>query len=186
MAVHNILIIGANFGGIGAAHYLLRHTIPILESKDQSTTYKVTLISPSTHFFWKIGAPRTLASPDLLPISKAFALIEDGFKDYPSDRFELVLGSATSLNESLKNVTIDPLAPSSTTSVSYSTLIIATGTKSTSALWTLHGSHTKSIEAFEALHKSLPEASSILIAGGGPAGTETAGRLSISPLHIQH
>lgn len=178
MAVHNIVIVGANFGGIGAAHYLLKHTIPTLESNDKSTTYKVTLISPSTHFFWKIGAPRTLASPDLIPISKAFTPIQDGFKDYPTDHFELVLGSATSLDEGRKSVTIKPLAPSSTTSVSYSTLIIATGTTSTSPLWTLHGSHEESIAALKTLHKSLPEASTILIAGGGPAGTETAGRVS--------
>ncbi|MCJ1463916.1 hypothetical protein MMC07_002525 [Pseudocyphellaria aurata] len=177
MAVHNILIIGANFGGIGAAHYLLRHTIPTLEARDQSTTYKVTLISPSSQFFWKIGAPRTLASPDLLPISKAFASIEDGFKDYPSDHFELVLGSATHLDESRKIVTIEPLTSTASVSYPYSTLIIATGTTSTSPLWTLHGSHEKSIEAFQELHKSLPDASSILIAGGGPAGTETAGEI---------
>lgn len=177
MAVHNFLIIGANFGGIGAAHYLLKHTIPKLESVHKSTTYTVTLVSPSSHFFWKIGAPRTLASPDLIPISQAFVPIQDGFKDYPSDQFELVLGSATSLDEGRKTVTIKPLAPSSTTSVSYSTLIIATGTTSASPLWTLHGSHEESVAAFKTLHKSLPEASTILIAGGGPAGTETAGEI---------
>lgn len=186
MAVHNILIIGANFAGIGAAHYLLRHTIPTLESSDKSTTYKVTLVSPSTHFFWKIGAPRTLASADLIPLSKAFTPIQDGFKDYPSDHFELVLGSATSLDENRKSVTIEPLAPSSITSVSYSTLIIATGTTSTSPLWTLHGSHEASIDAFKMVQKSLPEASTILIAGGGPAGTETAGRFSSARSRSQH
>lgn len=143
----------------------------------KSTTYTVTLVSPSSHFFWKIGAPRTLASPDLIPISQAFVPIQDGFKDYPSDQFELVLGSATSLDEGRKTVTIKPLAPSSTTSVSYSTLIIATGTTSASPLWTLHGSHEESVAAFKTLHKSLPEASTILIAGGGPAGTETAGEI---------
>lgn len=185
MAVHNILILGANFGGIGAAHYLLKHTIPTLESKDKSTKYKVILVSPSTHFFWKIGAPRTLVSPDLIPISKAFAPIHDAFKDYPPDRFELVLGSATGLDEGRKNVTINPVAPSSATLLSYSTLIIATGTTSTSPLWTLHGSHEESIAAFKKLHQSLPEASTIFVVGGGPAGTETAGRFSTacSPYH---
>lgn len=186
MAVHNFLIIGANFGGIGAAHYLLKHTIPKLESVHKSTTYTVTLVSPSSHFFWKIGAPRTLASPDLIPISQAFVPIQDGFKDYPSDQFELVLGSATSLDEGRKTVTIKPLAPSSTTSVSYSTLIIATGTTSASPLWTLHGSHEESVAAFKTLHKSLPEASTILIAGGGPAGTETAGTFSTARSPSKH
>lgn len=186
MAVHNILILGANFGGIGAAHYLLKHTIPTLESNDKSTKYKVILVSPSTHFFWKIGAPRTLVSPDLIPISKAFAPIQDAFKDYPSDRFELVLGSATGLDEGRKNVTIKPLAPSSATLLSYSTLIIATGTTSTSPLWTLHGSHENSIAAFKTLHQSLPDALTIFIAGGGPAGAETAGRFSTARSPYQY
>lgn len=176
MAVHNIVIVGANFAGIGTAHYLLRHTIPSLESKNKSTTYKVTLISSTTHFFWKIGAPRTLASPDLIPISQAFQPIEDGFTEYPSDRFALVLGSATKIDEGQKSVIIKPLASSVTTSIPYSILIIATGTTSTSPLWTLHGSHEDTINAFKKFHKDLPQASTILIAGGGPAGTETAGK----------
>lgn len=186
MAVHNILVIGGNFGGIGAAHYLLKHTIPTLESNEKSTKYKVILVTPSTHFFWKIGAPRTLVSADLVPISKVFAPIHDAFKDYPSDRFELVLGSATGLDEGRKHVTIKSLAPSSATLLSYSTLIIATGTTSASPLWTLHGSHEESIAAFKTLHQSLPEASTIFIVGGGPVGTETAGRFSIAHSHGQY
>lgn len=177
MAVHNIVIVGASFSGLSASHYLLRHTIPALESSNKkSTTYKVILISPSSHFFWKIGAPRILASPDLIPFSKAFVPVEDGFKEYSSDRFSLVLGSATGLDESQKTLSIKPLAPHSTTSVSYDSLIIATGRSSASALWTLQGSHEETQKEMQALHKALPNASSILIGGGGPSGTETAGK----------
>lgn len=175
MAVHDIVIVGANIAGIGTAHYLLRHTVPALESRNKSTTYRVILISPSTHFFWKIAAPRTLINDKLIPVDKTFVPIADGFKDYSAEKFTLVLGTATALNENRKTITIDPLSPSTTTSVSYSTVIIATGTTSESPLWTLHGSHEESIAAFKQMHKSLPEASTILIAGGGPAGTETAG-----------
>lgn len=175
MAVHDIVIVGANIAGIGTAHYLLRHTVPALEGQNKSTTYRVILISPSTHFFWKIGAPRTLINDKLIPLDKAFVPIADGFKEYSAEKFTLVLGTATALDENRKTITIKPLAPSATTSVSYSTIIIATGTTSTSPLWTLHGSHEESIAAFKQLHKSLPDASKILIAGGGPAGTETAG-----------
>lgn len=176
MAVHDIVIVGANIAGIGTAHYLLRHTVPALESRNKSTTYRVILISPSTHFFWKISAPRTLINDKLVPVDKTFVPIADGFKDYSAEKFTLVLGTATALNENRKTITIDPLSPSTTTSVSYSTVIIATGTTSDSPLWTLHGSHEESIAAFKQMHKSLPEASTILIAGGGPAGTETAGK----------
>lgn len=182
MAVHDIVIVGANFAGIGTAHYLLRHTVPALETRNKSTTYRVILISPSTHFFWKIGAPRTLINDKLIPLEKAFIPIADAFKEYSAEKFTLVLGTATSLDENRKTITISPVSPSITTSVSYSTIIIATGTTSASPLWTLHGSHEESIAAFKQMHKSLPEASTILVAGGGPAGTETAGE-SPSP-HI--
>lgn len=175
MTVHDIVVVGANIAGIGTAHYLLKHTIPALEAQNHSTTYKLTLISPSTHFFWKIAAPRVLASPDLIPISKTFVPIADGFKTYSPEKFALVLGTATALDEDRKTLTIAPLPPSTTTSVSYSTIIIATGTTSTSALWTLHGSHEESVTAFQKMHKALPAAATILIAGGGPAGVETAG-----------
>ena len=175
MAVHDIVIVGANIAGIGTAHYLLRHTVPALEARNKSTTYRVILISPSTHFFWKIGAPRTLINDKLIPLDKVFVPIADGFKEYSAEKFTLVLGTATALDENRKTIAIKPLSPSTTTSVSYSTVIIATGTTSASPLWTLHGSHEESIAAFKQLHKSLPDASTILIAGGGPAGTETAG-----------
>lgn len=175
MTVHDIVILGSSFAGISTAHYLLKHTIPALEAKDKSTTYKLTLLSTSTHFFWKISAPRILVSPDLIPLSKTFIPIADGFKDYPADRFTLLLGSATGVDEERKTVTIHPLAPSTTTSVTYSTLIVATGTTSVSPLWSLHGTHEASIDAIKTLHKTLPSAATILIAGGGPAGTETAG-----------
>lgn len=176
MAVHNIVVVGANFAGTGVAHYLLRHTIPALEAQNNhSTTYKVTLISPSTHFFWKIAAPRALAKPDLIPISKTFLPLDDAFKQYSPEKFALVLGSATALDEQRRAVTVEPLAPASTTSVSYDSLVIATGTTSASALWTLHGSHEASVKEMEELHQLLPKASTILVAGGGPAGVETAG-----------
>ena len=176
MGSHNIIIVGANFGGIGVAHYLLRHTIPLLESQNhKSTTYKVTLISPSTHFFFKIAAPRIVVDSTLNTESKGFQPIANGFKEYPSDRFALLVGSAVGLDEAQKIVTVEPPKPSAVTSVAYDTLVIATGTTSTSALWTLHGSHEKTVNAFKDLHQSLPSANSILIAGGGPAGTETAG-----------
>lgn len=182
MAVHNIVVVGANIAGIGVAHYLLRHTIPALEAQqNQTTTYKVTLISPSTHFFWKISAPRALVKPDLIPLSKTFLPLDDAFKQYSPGKFTLVLGSATALNEQQRAVTVEPLAPASTTSVSYDSLVIATGTTSTSALWTLHGSHEITLKEMEEFHQLIPKASTILIAGGGPVGVETAGESTEPP-----
>ena len=176
MGEHSIVVVGANFAGLGTAHYLLKHTIPTLAKANSATSYKLTLISPSTHFYYKIAAPRILASPDLIPLSKALLPIQDGFREYSSDQFELVIGKATAVDERVKSLTVEgTYEPINTTSVKYDTLILATGASSTSAIWNLQGSHEITLAALKELHDALPNASSILIAGGGPAGVETAG-----------
>jgi NADH dehydrogenase FAD-containing subunit len=63
-------------------------------------------------------------------------------------------------------------------SVHYDSLIIATGTKSNSALWTLHNSFSDTSSAFEELNASIAAAKEILIAGGGPVGVETTGEIA--------
>ncbi|KAI4217953.1 MAG: hypothetical protein LQ349_008939, partial [Xanthoria aureola] len=132
MAVHNIVVIGASYAGLGTAHYLLRHTIPALEkaSGSDSTVYKLTLISATTHFYHKVGAPRFLVSPDLIPLSKAFLPIANGFQSYPASTFNLIIGEAHSLNPTTQTIAIkktydSPSSPPST--VAYNTLILATG-----------------------------------------------------------
>ncbi|MCJ1303709.1 hypothetical protein MMC08_006519 [Hypocenomyce scalaris] len=171
---HNIVIVGGSFSGISIAHYLLRHTIPKLEAI-QKTSYKVTLVTLSSHFFWNIAAPRAVANPDFA-LDKLFLPIADGFNDYPADHYAFVQGTATSISSEKQTITV-ALESSSEITLSYSTLIIASGAKSTSPLWSLHGAHTTTASIFEKYRHALPEAKSILIAGGGPAGVETAGEI---------
>lgn len=173
---HNITILGGNFGGLSVAHYLLLHTIPALEAINGPKTYKVTVVSPSSHFFFKVGAPRIL-NPGLAPIDKAFIPIQDGFKQYSEDHFRLVQGEAIELKEDERIVTVKLTDSDDTITVPYDSLVVATGTTSASELWTLQGPHTKSRVAFQDLLSKLPKAQSITIVGGGPAGVETAGEL---------
>ena len=172
---HEIVILGGNFAGLGVAHYLLKHTLPALSQLNPSITYRVTLISPSTHSFFKVSAPRNLVSTDLIPFSKVFHSIPDGFKEYSPDQFKFIQGTATNLDAEQKIVTISTQSTTKTTS--YSTLVIATGTSANTALWTLNGPHDLTMKAMEDMHRSLPLAKTIFIAGGGPAGTETAGEI---------
>ncbi|KAI4092851.1 MAG: hypothetical protein LQ344_003216 [Seirophora lacunosa] len=181
MAVHDIVVVGANFAGLGTAHYLLKHTIPALEKANgKSTVYKLTLISPSTHFYFKIGSPRILAKPDLIPFSKAFLPLKDAFKEYPADRFSLVIGEAIELDEENKSITVQDTYTTTARNLTvyYSSLVIATGATANSPLWNLKGSHESTLAALKEMHTSLPKAKTILIAGGGPAGVETAGELA--------
>ncbi|KAI4232263.1 MAG: hypothetical protein L6R40_007455 [Gallowayella cf. fulva] len=180
MAVHDIVIIGASYAGLGTAHYLLKHTIPALEKDStDSTRYRLTLISATTHFYHKVGAPRFLASPDLIPLSKAFLPIADGFKDYDPDHFELVIGEAQTLDETKKTIVVkDTYESGPSRTFSYSTLVLATGSSSESPLWSIPGSHEKTIAALKETQSALPNAKTVLIAGGGPAGVETAGEIA--------
>ncbi|KAL8931883.1 MAG: hypothetical protein Q9216_007038 [Gyalolechia sp. 2 TL-2023] len=178
--MHQIVVIGASYAGLGTAHYLLKHTIPALENANNgSTKYKLVLISATTHFYHKVGAPRFLASADLIPLSKAFLPIADGFKQYDPDHFELIIGEAQSLHDTEKTVIVsDTYGSSEARTVAYSTLVLATGSSSDSPLWSIPGSHEKTIAALENMQSTLPKAKTIIIAGGGPAGTETAGELA--------
>jgi hypothetical protein len=89
--VHNIVVLDGSLGGSSVAHYLLRHVVPHLNSASSYHTYKVTLVSPSTHFFFKVGAPRALTTADIPP-EKSFYSIPDVFKDYEPSHFHLPTG----------------------------------------------------------------------------------------------
>ena len=185
MAPHNIVVVGGSFSGLGVSHVLLRHTIPTLESNNAGKTYKVTLISTTDQFFYKIGAPRTVASPDLIPVSKLLVPIAEGFKDYAADHFEHVIGTATGVNEGKKIVSVKR-GDGSTGEVKYDSIVCATGSTYKSPLWTLQNDVEESIAEFKRFHEKIPKAKSILVAGGGPAGVETAGTppLSLLPIMI--
>ena len=182
MAPHNIVVVGGSFSGLGVSHVLLRHTIPTLESAGK--TYKVTLISTTDQFFYKIGSPRTVASPALIPVSKLLVPIAGGFKDYPADHFEHVIGTATGVDEGKKTVSVKR-TDGSTRYVGYNSIVCATGSTYNSPLWTLQKDVEESIAEFKRFHEKIPKAESILVAGGGPAGVETAGT-SLNSYPIQY
>ncbi|MCJ1245544.1 hypothetical protein MMC30_002748 [Trapelia coarctata] len=179
-APHEIVVLGGNFGGVGAAHYLLRHTIPSLQRVYQSRTYHVTLVTPNTHLFFKIGSPRALINSTLIPEAKILRPLTDGFTTYTSSQFSLVQATATSLNPSQRTVTVTPTTNEATAphDLHYDSLLISTGTTSTSPLWTLHTDQSLTTAALKSMHALLPTVKTVLIAGGGPVGVETAGEIA--------
>ncbi|KAH8790783.1 hypothetical protein BGZ57DRAFT_27138 [Hyaloscypha finlandica] len=173
--MHNIVILGGNYAGANTAHYLLRHVLPLLNSNGDKPAYKVTLVSPSDHTFFKVGAPRAMVSTNKTERQAPFASLTEAFSSYPTSTFTFVLGSAIALDEKTKIITVKTEKEER---VHYDSLIIATGTTSNSPLWTLHNSFEQTTTAFEDLNKSLETAKTILIAGGGPAGVETTGEIA--------
>ena len=171
MAAHQIVIVGASFGGIPTAHGLLKDILPPLEASGKQQ-YKVTMISPSAEFFWKIGAPRAIVNPKALPTEKVLVPIMDGFKSYSKERFEFVQAYVNSIDVAAHNV-----QTSLSTAVHYDSLVIASGTSFESPLWHLSNGSEPLAAALKDMHKRLPGAASVLVVGGGAAGVETAGEL---------
>jgi apoptosis-inducing factor 2 len=169
--LHQVVIIGASYGGIPAAHGLLKQIFPAL-SASQKKKYKIVLISPNDHFYWKIGAPRMIVKPEALPLEKLLLPIAEGFKQYSKDQYEFIQAHATSIDADAKTVLI-----STNQKVHYDSLVIASGTTFATPAW----STSNGLDALRAdlaeLHQKIPAATSILVAGGGAVGTETAGEL---------
>ncbi|KAI9733488.1 MAG: hypothetical protein M1818_007236 [Claussenomyces sp. TS43310] len=173
--VQNILIVGASFAGLSEAHYLLRHILPAV-SQETSISYKVTLLSTSSHFYFKIASPRVVVSPSLISPDDVFLPIAEGFKDYDKSSFEFVLGTATRLDAAARTLLVTGL-DGKEFGIAYGSLVIATGTTSNSPVWSLVGTPDITRKLLETTHAAIVKAQSVLIAGGGAVGVETAGEL---------
>ncbi|KAK5135343.1 hypothetical protein LTR04_004618, partial [Oleoguttula sp. CCFEE 6159] len=167
------------YAGLGVAHKLLKTVIPSLDPK---TRYKVTLISGSTHFFWTVGAPRAMLSPYPHDLSDSFISIADGFTQYAEDSFEFVHGQVAALNTNERTLSVKLSSEIEQESggamtEGFDSLVLAAGGRGPSPLYSIHGSHVSTLEAFKDLHARTPVATTILVVGGGSAGTQTAGEL---------
>jgi NADH dehydrogenase FAD-containing subunit len=176
--MHNIVVLGSNYAGASIAHYLLRHVIPLLNSSSDTTEhFKVTIISPSDHTYFTVGAPRVISSPEKVPAEKLFVSITKAFGKYKSSEFTFVLGEAVGINEEEKTISVNNAGAEDTTAIPYDALVVATGTTA-HPLWTQHGDRAATVAAFQDIHKRLPKAGSVLIAGGGPTGVEVAAEIA--------
>ena len=168
-ATHEIVIIGASFAGLTVASNLLRDILPAISSSGKEA-FKVTLINPTKEFLWKIGLPRTIVNPTALPLDKALTDIEPYFTKYGPEKFQFIQAYASSIDPTSKTVKL-----STETSVKYDSLVICSGTGFNSDLWSTTPGVDHLRSAIEDIHHKLPAAETIYIAGGGPAGVETAG-----------
>ena len=176
--MQNIIVLGANYSGVGIAHYLLRHILPLLNSTNKAEKFKVTLVSPSDHTYYNIAAPRALAAPEKAPLDNLFIPISKAFSSYKSSEFTFVQGEAVGVDENARTVSIKGAGTAETTSIQYAILVVATGTTASNPLWSLNGEHTITIAAFQDMHTRLPNAKSVVVAGGGPTGIEVAAEIA--------
>jgi NADH dehydrogenase FAD-containing subunit len=178
-----IIVLGASFAGFGTAHSILRHVLPSLPNK--GADYHVTLIDRDSTWFNRVPSPRVLTTEKLLSIDKVMLkepqTASNGFKEYKgisAEQYSFVQGLATKLDGANQTLTIEK-PDGSSEAIKYHALIIATGAASPSPVLGVQplGGSEVSAKAIEAFRAKLPEAKSIVIAGGGPAGVETAGEI---------
>lgn len=164
-----VVILGAGYSGIGISHKLLKYTsakIPNL---------KVILISPSTHHFWNIASVRGLI-PGEFSDDDLFRDVASGFEKYPKGSFEFILGAATAIDTAANTVQID--TADGLEMICFTHLVVATGSSYPTNLPFVNlGSRGRTLEMLHDLQHKVQSAQSIIIAGSGATGVETAGEL---------
>lgn len=169
----NILILGGSYGGISTAHYLLKNVIPKLS---RASAYQVVLVSAASQALCRQACPRALISDDFFPQEKLFVDISPMFNQYPEDRFQFIHGTATAVDHTNRMASVT-LPSGQEKVIEYHAVIIATGASTPSPALGLNNGVQQLRSSWAAIRKVLPTAKSIVIAGGGPAGVETAGEL---------
>ncbi|KAF3767115.1 FAD/NAD(P)-binding domain-containing protein [Cryphonectria parasitica EP155] len=169
----NIVILGGSYGGLSTAHYLLKHVLPKLPDND---SYKVILVSTSSQVFCRPACPRAMISDEAFSQEKLFVDIKPQFDQYGQKGLRFIHGTVTELDHKHRKVTITTHHGTSEV-INFHAAVIATGSSSTSPLLGLQGDEKMLRERWASLRTSLSTATSIVIAGGGPAGVEAAGEL---------
>ncbi|KAK8250774.1 hypothetical protein HDK77DRAFT_439297 [Phyllosticta capitalensis] len=169
----NIVVLGASFAGLAAAHNTLKHVLPKLADKE---SYHVYLISSSPDFYWRVAGPRAAVSAQLMPDDKVMYPIAPGFAQYDSKQFTFIIGTVKSWDTGARSVTLDT-AGGQQQVLPYHALVVATGTRTPTPLLSLHGTSEETKAELSRMRTALNSAQTVLIAGGGPAGVEIAGEV---------
>lgn len=165
-----IVILG---GGVAAAPLIRQTMVNTVLKRDD---LKLVVVTPTTHFQWPIAMPRVVV-PGQFADDKVLIPLEPTFKEYPASKFEFVLGKATSLDPT-SNLVVVALNSGGTQSVSYDTLIIATGARARDDMpWKSLGTTEETKAKLHSLQEQIKNAKTIVVAGGGLTGVETAGEL---------
>jgi len=191
----NICILGASCSGLATCQRIYRELLPQLKIYNKHFSYRITLVSPTTHLYWNISAPRAIVSQELINHDQTFVPIHDGLEGFLDEDFEFVQGSVIELDTNNCCVVVhcplprsnapandDPFMtpglPSQQRVIKYHALVIATGTTAHSSLLSLRGPHEGTMAAIDDFQAKLTTAESIIIAGGGPSGIEIAGQIA--------
>jgi NADH dehydrogenase FAD-containing subunit len=137
---------------------------------------KIILVGPNTHIFWNLAAPRAIV-PGQFSDEKLFGAIAPGFKQYKTDRFEFLLGTAERLD--LDSKTVFVATGKGEKVIGYDILILATGTRTKGDIpFKGRESYEATRDALHDFQGKVKKANSIVVGGAGATGVETAGELA--------
>jgi len=172
MAQKQIVILGASYGGLSSAHYLLKHVIPKLPEGE----YLVTVVSASSQVLCRPACPRAMISDDILPQEKLFVDVARCLKQYGEKAVHFINGIVEELDHTNRTVSIS-LGTGNIENIKFHALVIATGASTASPLFGLNKDSDTLRAEWAEFRKALPTVKTIAIAGGGPSAVETAGEL---------
>uniref|UniRef100_A0A0B7JVS0 FAD/NAD(P)-binding domain-containing protein n=1 Tax=Bionectria ochroleuca TaxID=29856 RepID=A0A0B7JVS0_BIOOC len=169
-----IVVLGAGWAGITLTHQLLKHVLPKVPE------LRVVLVSPNTHFFWNIAAPRGII-PNTLTDDELFVPIAPAFAKYPPTAFEFVLATAETIEPQSNTVTVrlgDCEAAKlcdgeDLREIAYDQLVVAIGSRVFHNLpLKAVGNHAETLAALHDLQAKIASARSIVVGGAGPTATQ--------------
>ncbi|KAF7535899.1 hypothetical protein G7Z17_g13138 [Cylindrodendrum hubeiense] len=175
--VKTIVVLGSG----PAAIPVVRQTMVNLVLKRDNL--KIILVTPNSNFHWPIAMPRVVV-PGLVADDKVMIPLAPTFADYPPSKFEFVLGKASSLDPASNTVAVE-LNAGGSREINYHTLVIATGARARDDMpWKGLTTAEETKQKLHALQEQIKNAKTIVIAGGGMTGAETAGELGFE--YSQH
>lgn len=122
--------------------------------------------------------------PGVLEESQYTLPIADGFKQYPAEAFELVIGTAEGVDVDAKTVQVSPSGSPDHRTLSYDHLVLATGTRDAEPHmpWKGSGTHEEVEAALAAIRTKLadPATRHVVVAGAGSTGVEVAAELGFA------
>lgn len=103
------MVVGASFAGLSIAHHFLDQTIERLKARNSTQAYRLVLVSPSTHIYWNIGAPRTLVAGNLIEEPEAFVAIEPGFDRHQGADWTFVQAICVKWTPEQNEIIVEPI-----------------------------------------------------------------------------
>ena len=188
---HEIVIIGGSFSGIFLAHTYFQKILPSLPQSTREQV-KLTLISPSTEFYYTLAGLRALVEPELIDNSTLYQEYLPHFEKYkdpklPNSGLHFVHGYVKNLDSDNKSIQVQLTsgsdfnkdANSESIKLKYDTVVIATGAAtnmSTFKMTLKDGSEAKA--ELRKLADQIKASQHIAIGGAGPLGCELAAEIA--------